>query len=322
MGEIYAFMSAIGFALANVMIKKGTTKNSKNNGAFLSVILTTLIAGIFFIGLGLSRGWAVLNLEGILFFMLAGIFTAFLGRNLLYSSIQHLGAVRSTAVKRLNPFFAVILAILILNETMTFTLFIGMILIFFSFGILIHESYRSKQAKEQDIYELGDSNAIETSLGIIKKTIILLRQFVSIGYFFGLVSAFCYSLGYVARKYGLKEIPDSFFGALLGSGVGAVCFVLMALFQERYRIIVSSTFKQFQPWLFTAGIMTSLGQILYFLALYHIEVSRVALIASIEIIFTIFLSAWVFKTFENLNITVITASIISMLGAAIITLGQ
>jgi drug/metabolite transporter (DMT)-like permease len=147
MGEIFAFLSAIGFALANVMIKKGTTKGSKNNGAFVSILLTALMSGIFFIIVGLSKGWTVLNGEGIFWFVIAGFLTAFVGRNFLYSAIQHLGSVRASALKRLNPFFTVILGVVLLNEVVNGTLFIGMALIFCSFGILIYESNRASAPK-------------------------------------------------------------------------------------------------------------------------------------------------------------------------------
>lgn len=316
MGELFALLSAIGFSTANVMVKKGTTTSSKNNGAFISILLTASISGIIMIGLGTSRGWPSLNGTGIFWFVLAGILTSFLGRTLLYSSIQHLGSIRSTAIKRFNPFFAVLLGVLLLGESITIGLISGMLLIFISFSILVYESYKSnllkKQEKEMNTVIVQDFRG---------KILRILRGIGNYGYVYGLVSALCYAFGYVVRKNGLTEIPDPFFGAMLGSGVGTLTFVIMALFQERYRTEVKTSFTHFRPWLICAGVMTSAGQILYFVALSNTAVSRVALIASIEIIFTIFLSAWVFKTHENLTVKVITASLVSMVGAALIALG-
>lgn len=308
LGELIALLSAVGFSLSIVMVKKGTKVDSKNNGAFISILLTAMISGVLLIILGLSRGWPLLTQEGMIWFILAGIFTSFFGRSLLYSAIQQLGSVRSTAIKRLNPFFAVILGVLLLGEPLTIMLLIGMTVIFVSLGILYQDSYQANIANNE-----GNEGTVTED----KKV----KSIVNIGYVYGISSAACYALGYVLRKNGLLEIPDPFLGSMVGAGVGCLVFVVMALFQKRYRYIVKSSFSHFEPWLIGAGIMVSVGQILYFVALSYTAVSRVALIASIEVIFTILLSAWVFKTRESLTRKVIFASLLSMVGAGIIAVG-
>lgn len=316
MGSLFAFLSAFGFSLANVMIRKGTTATSKNNGAFISMVLTTAISGIVFTIIGLSRGWPIVTWKGVFWFCFAGVLTTFFGRTLLFTSIQLLGSVRATALKRLNPFFAVIFGVALLGEQITTTLILGMFLIFISFALLIYENYKTNQ-KEQ-------SKEIAASLETGKEqnsSTNNLKKILAISYIYGILSSICYALGYVVRKVGLGEIDEPFFGTFLGAGVGALIFVVMAIFKERYRLPVKAAFTKFEFWLFGAGVATSLGQIFYFIALSKIEVTRVALISSVEVVFTLFLSVILLKKVENLNGPVIIASILSMAGAMILAVG-
>ncbi len=321
MGSIFALMAALGFSLSNVMIKKGTTKASKNNGAFVSILITALLSGIIFIIVGLSNGFPIINTKGVSWFIIAGILTTFLGRTLLYNSIQYLGSIKATAIKRLNPFFAVILGVLLLSEPFTLSLFIGMTLIFGSFGILLYDNYQANNLKssESETAASVDAEASSANKKIWKN--VNLKKIISFSYIYGILSAVCYAFGYVARKIGLAEIPEPFFGAMLGAGVGTILFVITALFRERYRVSVVATFTKLEIWLIFAGLFSSLGQIFYFLALSKIEVSRVALIASTEVIFTILLSMVFLRKVESYNRLVIFAALMGMAGAMVLAIG-
>lgn len=309
MGEMIALLSAAGFAASHVMIKKGTTRSSTDNGAYFSLIMTALLSGIFFVLLSLRNGWPAITGRGIFWFIIAGILTSYVGRTFLYSSIQHMGAVRATAVKRLNPFFAVVVGVLILHEKVTVPLVIGMFLIAAGFWIVIRQSYLLSIQSNQSLVKDSGKKAG------------LLQSLANLGYLYGPISALAYAFGYVFRKEGLTEIHDPLLGACLGGTTGLVIFSILALFNDRYRQAVKSSLTRLQPWLLMAGIAISVGQILYFFALNLIGVSRVALIASTEVILTMFLSAWVFKTRENITKVVIFGSLTTMIGAAVIAYG-
>ena len=66
-----------------------------------------------------SQIWAEIEPSAVLWFAGAGVFTAFVGRVFFYSSVEKLGAMRSSALKRLSPLFAVLLGVLVLGETLT-----------------------------------------------------------------------------------------------------------------------------------------------------------------------------------------------------------
>lgn len=332
MGEIIALLCALSYAISYLMIRKGTTHSSQDNGAFISILLTAGLSGIIVLGMALVNGFPTLNSPGFFWFILAGILTSFLGRVLSYSSFQYLGSVRASSLKRLIPFFAVIIGVLFLNETITLEIFLGMILIFCGFFLILRQSYQSFKVSRKNLDTTNEENEVSLSTDSIKvkykedkrvnsvSTESFLRSITTLGYIVGVISALLYAIGIAVRKKGLTEIPDPFIGTLIGAGIGILIFVFMALFKDSYKVSVKLTFSDFNSWLFFAGLATSVGQILYFLALNYISVSRTALIVSTDAVITMFLTAWIFKIKEQITITVILGSLVTMLGAAIITL--
>src|SRR5581483_5818452 len=235
--------------------------------------------------------------------------TIFLGRVFLYASIQYLGAVRASAIKRLNPFFAVLLGILVLGEPLTAGLAAGGALIFTSFALLIRHSLVTARrlAPDAAMPEKNFWGRARKAWGTAG----------SLGYFYGPVSALAYAVGYVGRKKGLEEIPDPFFGTLVGGLAGLLAFLAAALFQKSYRAALAAALRRVSGWLFAAGVFSSLGQICYFAALNHSTISRVAMISAMEVFITMFLS-FLFGGRERLGLPVIGAASLGVLGTAFI----
>lgn len=310
MGELFAILSASFFAAANLTITRGATSQSQDNGAFLSIVMTALISGVLYGWVYAFRGTPAVTAAGVYWFAAAGLLTVFLGRVFVYASIQYLGAVRASAVKRLNPFFAVLLGVLVLGEPLTAGLVIGMGLIFSSFIMLIQHSLAAAR-------EVAPEAALPRRK-LWRRTQSTFTAAGNLGYFYGPVSALAYATGYVGRKKGLDETPDPFLGALIGAIVGVLAFLAAALFRESYRTALRSAVTRFNGWLFAAGVFTSLGQICYFIALMNSTISRVALITSMEVFITIFLSIWVFRLRERFGIAVLGAASLGVLGTAFI----
>ncbi|HUY01773.1 MAG TPA: DMT family transporter [Rhodocyclaceae bacterium] len=304
MGDLLALLSACSFAGANVTITRGTGVKGQDNGAFLSILVTTVIAGAIWIDGGLRHGWAPLQMAGLLWFAAAGVLTIFVGRVFLYASVQHVGAIRASAIKRLTPLFSVLLGVLVLREPFDSSMAIGMLLIFSSFAVLVRQSLVAGAAAGQAAEpQAASSWAV---------------RLVARGFFYGPISAFAYAAGYVARKQGLNAMPDPAFGAMLGSAVGAVVFVVAARFIASYRLAVRNAFTTFNPWLFAAGVLSSMGQILYFGALTYSTISRVALISSAEVFVTMLLSVAVFRSREQLSAAVMLAAGLGTAGTVFI----
>lgn len=293
MGEFYAFVSALCFAISNVTIMRGARRNTEDNGVFLSLLLTAAISALLWLATGLHHGFAPVSLRGALWLAGAGVFTGFIGRVFLYASIQRLGAMRAAAIKRLNPVFATLLGIGVLGETVSGAAAWGALLIVASFGVLVLAQWR------------GRSTDTTTP-----------SQLLNLGYVYGSLSALGYALGNLMRKSGLNDTPDPFFGAMVGTLVGAALYVAVAGFSPGYREAVRQTFRRPNPWLYSAGVMASCGQILNFAALNLSPMSRVALIGSMEVFLTIGLSLAFFG--ERLTRGLAAAALLGVLGTAVL----
>lgn len=304
MGELLALCSACCFASANLTIARGAGAGARDNGAFLSILVTTAMAACLWVATSLRGGWPRPDAASLAWFAAAGVLTMFIGRVFLFASVQHLGAVRASAVKRLNPVFSVILAVLVLGESLDRYTALGMVLIFSSFALLVRQSLKDEAAR-------GAPRAAQATWN---------SRLKSLGFFYGPVSALAYAVGYVARKQGLDLTPDAALGTLVGALVGALSFMVAARFVDSYRQSLRSAFTKFNPWLLSAGILSSSGQLLYFAALSHTTISRVALVTSMEVFVTILLSMVFLRKTEQLNAATLQAAALGVAGTLFIVL--
>ena len=304
MGELFALLSAACFATANVTITRGSALGDADNGAFLSIVLTAGIASLAMLASGSEPAVASLSLPGLSWFALGGVLTAFVGRVFLFASVQSLGAMRASTVKRLNPFFAVILGALVLDESMGGWMIPGMVLIFASFLFLARDAWHRAVAVPAT---RGNAATMSTKL-------------FDLGLVYGPISAFSYALGYLARKQGLNYIPDPFLGTAVGALAGIGAYALASLAIASYRTAITNAFTRINPWFYFTGTLASFGQLFYFVALSHSTVSRVALISSMEVFITIFLSLWVFRTRERLTANTLIAACLGVIGTGLILL--
>lgn len=295
LGDALALASAVSFAASNVTIARGARPDAEDNGAFVSLLLTTAIAGGVWIAVGAARGFEPVTVRAVLWFCGAGVLTAFVGRVFFYESVHRLGAMRSATLKRLNPFFAVVLGVAVLGERMTEGMTLGLLLLLASFGVLM----------------VGSAPAgVER---VLRKS-----RLARFGYAYGTVSALGYASGYLLRKMGLAEAHDALLGATLGCLVGALLFLATAAFNADYARAVRATFARPNFWLVGAGVMSSLGQILYFAALNESPMSRVALISSMEVFVTLFLGYAFLRRRETLTPALVVAALLGVAGTAFI----
>jgi drug/metabolite transporter (DMT)-like permease len=298
-GDAFALASTTCFATANVLIARGTRPGQQDNGAFVSLLLTAGISGAGWLAWGFARGFEPLTWRAIAWFAGAGVFTAYIGRVFFYASVAHLGAMRASTVKRLNPFFAVILGVAVLGETLTSGTVIGLACIAASFAVLVAAGRGVGEAR-------GESG---------------LRRLLNAGYLYGPVSALGYASGYLLRKMGLADAHDALMGACVGTLTGAAIFLATAAFRPEYARAVRATFARPSPWLIAAGTTSSFGQILYFAALNVSPMSRVALISSMEVFVTLFLGSVMLRRRESLTGSVALAALLGVGGTAAIILG-
>ena len=300
MGELLAVVATALFSFANISIGRIYRGTTARGGAFLSMLMTFGFSAVIWLVLGIRGELALPSQSALGWFVLAGVLTAFVGRVFLFESIRQLGAVRGAAIKRLNPMFSVILGVLLLGDVISLQMAVGIGLIAASFIVLIRQSLQAEA-------QAGSSPASGT-----------LDRVVNLGYLHGPVSAFAYASGYVARKQGLLEMPDAVLGTMIGAAAGVTCFCLLAIVVTTMRAELHRTFTEFRPWLWLAGLFTSVGQLLYFAALNYSSISKIALITSMEVFVTMFLTRLMLRGEEPLPREVVIAASLGVLGTMLV----
>ena len=240
-------------------------------------------------------------------FAISGALTIFLGRTLLYQSIAYVGAIRASMMLRLNPFFSVLLAAVIIGEAISATAGTGMLLILLSFGLLLHRTFGRSAAGER-------GRPAQSSGGVAARP-------SPVHYMYGPASAFSYAVGNVARKHALLIVPDSNFGTLVSALAGLASFAVAALFVGRYRAAFIGVFRNATRWQLAAGTFASAGQLSQFAAIQHIEVSRAVMIASSEIFLSMFLAVYVLRTEKRPDALPLLAAALAMLGVVLVAAG-
>jgi drug/metabolite transporter (DMT)-like permease len=291
LGDAFALASSLCFASSNICVARGARPGAEDNGAFVSLLITTAIAGCLWAALGVARGFTPVTWHAIAWFAGAGVFTAFIGRVFFYAAIERVGAMRSSTTKRLIPFFAVILGVTVLGERLTAGMVAGVVLIAASFAVLLRSGARR------------DAGAAP-------------RAVLRAGYAFGAVSALGYATGYMLRKMGLADAPDAMLGAAVGCLTGVLLFLATAGFKDDYARAVRATFAQPSALLMAAGVLSTGGQVFYFAALGESPMSRVALVTSIEVFVTFFLGALFLRRREAVTPALLLAAVLGVGGTA------
>jgi drug/metabolite transporter (DMT)-like permease len=297
-GEFYAVLSALSFALFNIVLTKAGG-GRVNKGVVFSVIVTIGFSFTLFLVLEAGRIEIAATREtvaGIGFFAFAGLSAMVFGRSLVFDSIRRLGATRASAVKRLNPFFSVVLAAVFLSEAVTRFDLAGLVAIALAFAILVRTSLMGSDASAP-----GAATPF--------------------AYAIGAGAALAYAISYIGRKMGLELMDAPAFGTFVSALAGLVGFALLALFFPRHRQNFTGVFKNVDRYVVAGGILVSLGQILMFAALAHEKVSTVVMISSLEVFFSIFLATVVFRTESRPPPAILVSAGLAIVGVVLVAAG-
>jgi len=116
----FAFLAAVFWGLAPVIAKRGLERGGTTMQAAMVVILTTAaLAWTALLGTTGADAFAGLTLGDAGIFLVGGIVGTTLGRLSNYAGVRRVGASVTTGVMNTRPFFAVLLAVGFLHETVT-----------------------------------------------------------------------------------------------------------------------------------------------------------------------------------------------------------
>lgn len=299
LGEILALASAAAFAIATIAIAKAKRDKSVDNGVLLSILTTGALSALGWLLEARAPVGNAANISAAIgWFAASGLLATVWGRLTLFKAVQFAGVIRATTIRRLTPFFSVLLAWLFLGDSVSSFVALGMALMAASFG-LIYADNRQKL----DMHQLFPGADIPR------------------GYMFGTICALLYAASYIVRKKGLETLPDPYVGALIGSVAALIYYLASALVSSSSRADFRAFLSRPDPWQMLAAFCISAGQISQFVALNYTGVGRVAIINSSEIFISSYLAVIVFKTETRPSALLLAATLLATAGIIFVAAG-
>lgn len=297
MGFLFAFLSALGFATNNIMVKKGMNRTPDNDGLFTNIFINAvtiaLVAVIYRLA---SDNPAPINASGVGLFIIAGLFTTFLGRFNYFSSVRRIGPSRGSALKNSSPLFTLLFAVIVLGEYISLLPLLGMLILLS--GLFVQAWYT---------FSKGNGRAEPD-------------KSQKIGYLFAITAAFMFGVGQAIRKPGTDLIPDPYFGAAVGALVALISFSIYESRKKGIKTLIEQNFKSNNKFYITAGFCTSFAVLCFFIAVTLTKVSYVGVIAATEPLLTVFFSKFFLKQEEQLSAYVIVSASLVFIGAVFLIL--
>ncbi|RPJ04548.1 MAG: EamA family transporter, partial [Deltaproteobacteria bacterium] len=217
-GAILGLASAAIFSINSILVRRGMFRASANYFATLTVFTGPPFFLIIAALGGALRGAGQYSWQAILFWAISGLIHFGLGRSWAYKSIQLVGSNRSNIVTSLNPIVTVILAILVLEETIPSLMVFG-ILFSLSGPLLIVMKEQTVSAGTQR----PDGSEGESS-----------RRTLYLGMMYGVGAAVFWGSSAIFIKLALNHGGSPLTGTLIAY-LAASLFISPSLFRERNR---------------------------------------------------------------------------------------
>ncbi len=288
-GLVFAFLTAVCFAIAAIFIRRGVTHARESFSALVVTVFTTTI--LFLLVVTFSSEWNKvwsISLRGLVLLGGAGILQSVFGRFLYFTSVRFIGANKTSAIIRTNVLYAVILGIFILNESLTILLFLGIVAIITGVTLVSTEKQGVNEEKQA-----GPSRIRVKGIAA------------------GLGAGLCWGSSGVLIKTGIAEIGSPLAGAFVSFATATLIIASLLLSKERRGMLTQLHSSSLIP-LVIAGVVSTVGHLFRYYALNYSPVSLVVPILSIEVIFVL-----LFSFILNRNIEVFTWRIIVGIVAAV-----
>jgi len=301
-GVILGLFSAAAFGASVIITRRGVLRASSNYIATISIftgppffLLVAIVTGdIFQIGQIPWQAHVLLALSGVIHFAL--------GRTWAYRSIQLIGSTRSYIMLNLNPIVTIILAMIVLKETIKPLMVLG---IFFSLSGPFLTSI-----KEQTIASGNQPTANSFGKEVDRRTLY-------IGMLYGLGAAIFWGCSTIFIKLGLENGGSPVVGSLVAYVAASIAISPSLLNRKNKREILNTGGKSLQIALMS-GLATNIAQLLRYLALEYASVIMVTLLIRTISLWILFLSFIFNREYESFSRWVLLGNALLIVGTVLI----
>jgi uncharacterized membrane protein len=276
--EFLALLSSIGWAADSILVRRGAQSSNIFAAAFLSYLVTTLNLWII---ISLLYPLHLLWSPATIYFVLSGLLQPLLARILYYAGITRLGVSRAGPLRGTGPLFAVLIAVIFLDERPGTFVYGGTVLTVVGGWLIL------SRMREEHGWRLFD---VVFPIGA------------------ALVAAVSQSL----RKTGLLILGNPFVGATITNSTSLIVYFISLLVLGKIHLIQPN--RASLPYFGSAALIAAAAQILVFVALNKGDVSVMVPLFNTTPLFAILLSALFLKDLERVTLRVVIGAVIMVAG--------
>jgi drug/metabolite transporter (DMT)-like permease len=329
LGIFYAALGALTFSLNNVTMRRGVVTGSVLQGMALTVPVGGLSFLVMAVALGQASQLFIFPVAALCWLAGQGVVHFVAGRYCNYKSNQLVGVNLAAPVIQLQVPVALLLAVVMLHETFTVLQAIGSALMLGgSFTTQSHAGAAKKKA--------AAPRPAATAIPIIppqdepKAADVKLRTNtdkpgfkprVLQGYIFGLGAAICYGSSPLMARQAFLHAPGAgtAAGGCLAYAAAMLIFSLVLLKPGSWDDIRSLK-RENMPWFLSSAVLVAVSQAFVYASLAIAPLMVVTPILQLSLVFRLFLSQWINRDHEVMNIAVFIGAGIAVLGSILVSL--
>lgn len=305
LGGFLALLSAALFGLNNAVTRLGVVRGTVIQGMAITVPLGALLFFVLCAAWGSAGEIARFPWMSHLWFALAGISHFVFGRYCNYRAIAAIGSNLASPIQQWEVLVTLALALVFLGERLT-----GIAVI--AIALLVLGPYiagRIDQARNgpQAAARSPASPAFEPRF--------------KEGYFYAFLSIFGYGASPIFVRAGLQSAD---LGASLAAGFisyfAASIVVVVWVVAARRTEHVATMPRESRSWFLLAGVLVFLSQVARYMALALLPASIVAALLRLQSLARFYFSWLIARDYEVFDRNVLIGTLISMIGAVLITL--
>lgn len=313
LGIIYSIAAAGTFALNAAAARRAVLSGSVLQGLMITVPLGVPLFLVLMLVSGESTLLSSFPLEAYLWFAAAGIVHFVIGRYGNYSASAAIGTNLASPILQSEVIITLVLAMYVLGESLTPLRALGIALILIGPGLI-------SRRDAPPTPEAGQTSPDLIS-GAAKPPAIPLQppQFVpryAEGYIYAVIAAIGYGLSPVLITLGLRAAGGT--GALAGGFISYVAATALVGLVITVLQVPKSTFRisgGALRWFLFAGFVVFMSQAFRYAALAHAPASVVTALQRLSSLFRIYFGWLINREHEVFDSSVLTATIVSMIGA-------
>ncbi len=337
LGGIFSVLSAMSFALGGTMTRRGMMRASASYGLYVTVILGVPLFAIAALATGQIFDAGEITSNGYILLAGAGILHFLVGRYCGFRAVAAIGANRNQPLLTTSILYSVILAIVLLDESITWPMFWGMVLIVIGPMLMIERSKPKPKAKPTGLPAEGlpsdpsssvidatavagaTSASVASAISPDKAKLDMPPLKMAEGYLFGLAAAAIYGNTPIMVRAALQDSELGIMGGL-ASYMAAAAVLMVTLLVPGKLMKVAAERKTAGPWFYANTVASFFAQMFRYVALGIAPVTVVAPLARTLALFTLAFSFLINRKLEYFGARVIIGILLSVAGSVVLVL--